>query len=49
MSYDIILNFIGDSIVEFSELCSYNPNVSFLGLGIGLILFSWLLAFLGKR
>ena len=49
MSYDIVLNFIGDSIVEFSELCSFNPNISFLTLGIGLILFSWLLAFLSKR
>ena len=47
--YETILNFVGDSIVSFSEITSINPDISFLGLGIGLILFSWLLAFLGKR
>ena len=47
--YETILNFVGDSIVHFSEITSINPDISFLSLGIGLILFSWLLAFLGKR
>ena len=49
MYYEIALNFVGNSVLQFSELCSFNPNISFLSLGIGLILFSWLLAFLGKR
>ena len=49
MYYEMVLNFVGNSIVQFSEVTSINPNISFLTLGIGLILFSWLLAFLGKR
>ena len=49
MYYESILNLIGDTILSYAELCSYNPNVSFLTLGVILILFSWVLAFVSKR
>ena len=49
MYYEMALNFVGNTVLQFSELCSFNPNISFLTLGVILILFSWVLAFLGKR
>ena len=47
--YETILNFVGNSIVSFSETTSINPDISFLTLGIGLILFSWVLAIVGRK
>ena len=49
MYYETALNFVSDTILSYAELCSFNPNVSFLTLGIGLILFSWLLAFVSTK
>ena len=47
--YETLLNFVGNSIVNFSEVTSINPDISFLTLGIGLILFSWVLAIVGRK